>query len=156
MHPADIPKTAIATPFGLFEFLRMTVGLRNAGNTFQRQMDRIMAGHDFVFVYLDYVIIGSCSVEEHVQHLQILFQRLQVAGLVINREKSVFGVEEVKFLGHHVNATGVAPIASRVAAILEHPQPTTVKELQGFLGVINFYRRFVPAAARILKPLQTR
>jgi cleavage and polyadenylation specificity factor subunit 1 len=141
---------AIATPFGLFEFLQMTFGLRNAGNTFQQQMDRIMAGLDFVFVYLDDVIIGSHSVEEHVQHLRILFQRLQASVLVINREKCVL---EVEVLGHHVNVTGVAPIASRVAAILEHPQPTTVKELQGFLGVINFYRCYVPTAARILKPL---
>jgi hypothetical protein len=70
---------------------------------------------------------------------------------VINREKCVFGIEEVEFLGHHVNARGVATIASCVAAILEHPQPTTVKELQGFLGVINFYRRFVPAAATQVK-----
>jgi hypothetical protein len=61
MHPGDIEKTAIATPFGLFEFLRMTIGLRNAGNTFQRQMDRLLAGLDFVFVYLDDIIIGSRS-----------------------------------------------------------------------------------------------
>jgi hypothetical protein len=72
MHPADILKTAIATPFGLFKFLRMTFGLRNAGNTFQQRMDHIMAGLDFVFVYLDDVIIGSRSVEEHVQHLRTL------------------------------------------------------------------------------------
>jgi hypothetical protein len=62
-------------------------------------------------------------------------------------------VAEVEFLGHHVTAAGVSPIASRVAAIQQHPAPTTVKELQGFLGVINFYRRFIPAATRILKPL---
>jgi transposase InsO family protein len=153
MHPGDIPKTAIATPFGLFEFLRMTFGLRNAGNTFQRLMDRILAGLDFVFVYLDDVIIGSRSMSEHLQHVRILFQRLQAAGLVINREKCVFGVPEVDFLGHHVSAAGVSPIASRVTAINDHPRPTTVKELQGFLGVINFYRRFIPAAAHILKPL---
>ena len=59
----------------------------------------------------------------------------------------------MKFLGHHVTAAGVSPVASRVAAIQQHPAPTTMKELQGFLGVNNFYRRFVPAAARILKPL---
>ncbi len=59
----------------------------------------------------------------------------------------------MKFLGYHVTAAGDSPIASRVAAIQQHPTPTTMKELQGFLGVINFYRRFVPAAARILKPL---
>ena len=82
-----------------------------------------------------------------------MFQLLQTAGLVINQQKCVFGVTEVEFLGHHVTAAGVSPIASRVAAIQQHPAPTTMKELQGFLGVINFYRRFVPAAARILKPL---
>jgi hypothetical protein len=88
MHPGDILKTAIATPFGLFEFLRMMFGLRNAGNTFQRLMDRILAGLDFVFVYLDDVIIRSMS--EHLQHVRILFQGLQAAGLVINREKCMF------------------------------------------------------------------
>jgi hypothetical protein len=77
MHPGDIPKTAIATPFGLFKFLRMTFGLRNAGNTFQRLMDRILAGLDFVFVYLDNVIIGSRSMSEHLQHVRTLFWRLQ-------------------------------------------------------------------------------
>ena len=153
MSPEDIQKTAIITPFGLFEFLRMTFGLRNAGNTFQRRMDRILAGLDFIFVYLDDVIIGSNSRAEHLQHLRILFQCLEAAGLVINREKCVFAVKEVEFLGHHVSAAGTLPIASRVAAINDHPEPTTVKELQGFLGVVNFYRRFVPAAARILKPL---
>jgi hypothetical protein len=116
-------------------------------------MDRILAGLDFIFVYLDDIVIGSCSMEKHLQHLRVLFQRFQAAGLVINQEKSVFGDEEVEFLGHHVNATGVEPIASHVADILEHPQPTTVKELQGFLGVITFYHHFVPAAPHILKPL---
>jgi hypothetical protein len=149
MHPGDIEKTAIATPFGLFEFLRMTFGLRNAGNTYQRQIDRLLAGLDFVFVYLDDIIIGSRSAAEHGRHLRALFQWLQTARLVINQEKCVFGVAEVEFLGHHITAAGVSPIASRVAAIQQHPAPTTVKELQGFLGVINFYRRFIPAAARI-------
>ncbi len=110
----------------------MTFGLRNAGNTFQRQMDRLLAGLDFVFVYLDDIIIRSRSTAEHVGHLRALFQRLQAAGLVINQEKCVLGVAEVEFLGHHVTAAGVSPIASRVAAcIQQHPAPTTVKELQG-------------------------
>jgi hypothetical protein len=100
MHPGDIEKMAIATPFGLFKFLRMTFSLRNAGNTFQWQMDRLLAGLDFVFVYLDDIIIGSHSTAEHGRHLRALFQRLQTAGLVIDQEKCVFGVTEVKFLGH--------------------------------------------------------
>jgi hypothetical protein len=97
MHPGDIEKTAIATPLGLFEFLRMTFGLRNARNTFQRQMDCLLAGLDFVFVYLDDIIIGSRSATEHGRHLWVLFQRLQTVGLVINQKKCVFGVTEVEF-----------------------------------------------------------
>jgi hypothetical protein len=91
----------------------MTFGLRNAGNTFQRQMDRLLAGLEFIFGYLDDIIIGSCSAAEHARHLQALFQRLQTAGLVINQEKCIFGVTEVEFFGHHVTADGVTPIASR-------------------------------------------
>jgi hypothetical protein len=153
MNEDDIKKTAIITPFGLFNVLCMTFGLCNAGNTFQRRMDRILSGLNFVFAYLDDVIVASQSISDHLQHLRLLFQRLLAAGLVINREKCVFGVAAVDFLGHHVSAAGTSPIASDVAAIQRHPQPTTVKELQGFLGVINFYRRFIPSAAKILRPL---
>jgi hypothetical protein len=88
MHAADIPKTAIITPFGLWEFLRMTFGLRNAGSTFQRYMDRVLSGLDFIFVYLDDVIIASHSEEEHLQHLGILFQRLSDASLVMKNVSS--------------------------------------------------------------------
>ena len=75
MHPADIRKTAICTPFGLFEFRRMPFGLRNAGNTFQRMMDRILAGLSFVFCYLDDIIIASRDEQEHLEHLREVFSR---------------------------------------------------------------------------------
>ncbi len=87
------------------------------------------------------------------QHLRILFQRLSNASLVINSKKCAFGVATVEFLGHHVSAAGTSPTAAHLDAIQRHLRPTTVKELQGFLGTINFYLRFVPSAARILKPL---
>ncbi len=152
MHPADILKTAIITQFGLFEFLRLTYGLRNASSTFQRLMDRVLAGLAFAFVYLDDIIIASPSMEQHQQDVEEDFWQLQ-AGLVINFEKCTFAIPEVDFLGHRVSASGFAPLPSRVAAIQKYPQPATVKKLLGFLGVFNFYRRFVPAAAKILRPL---
>ncbi|MFN9942446.1 MAG: reverse transcriptase family protein, partial [bacterium] len=77
MHARDIAKTAIITPFGLYEFLRMGFGLRNAGNTFQRMMDRVTNGLPFIFVYLDDIIVGSPDLASHLQHLQLLFQRLR-------------------------------------------------------------------------------
>jgi hypothetical protein len=76
MAASDISKTAVITPFGLFEFLRMPFGLKNAGQRFQRLIDRVLAGLDCVFVYLDNVIIGSRTKEEHLQHLHLVFARL--------------------------------------------------------------------------------
>jgi hypothetical protein len=149
----DIPKTAIITPFGLFEFLRMPFGLKNAGMTFQRLMDRLFFDILCVFVYLDDLLVASCSVEEHRIHLRAVMQRLHDNGLVINTDKCVWGQPSLEFLGHQVSAAGVAPLASRIEAVKNFPCPCTVQQLQAFLGLINFYRRFIPAAAAILRPL---
>ena len=153
MNPADIPKTAITTPFGLFEYTRMTFGMRNAGNTFQRLMDRVLSGVEFAFPYLDDIFICSRNEDEHRSHLMAVLQRLQGAGLAANAEKCEFGKPELDFLGHRVTAAGIEPLPDRVQAIMDHPAPVTVKDMQNFLGVMNFYRRFVPAAAKTHKPL---
>jgi hypothetical protein len=153
MHARDITKSAIITPFGLYEFLRMGFGLRNAGNTFQRMMDRVTNGLPFIFVYMDDIIVGSPDLASHLQHLQLLFQRLYEFDLVINGEKCEFGAKELDFLGHRVSAEGVAPLKKKVDALLEHPRLQTVQDLQAFLDTLNFYRRFLPAAASLLQPL---
>jgi hypothetical protein len=100
MHPADILKTAIITPFGLFEFLCLTLGLWNAGSTFQQLMDQVLAGLAFAFVYLDHIIIASPSMDQHQRDVEEVFRHLQAAGLVINFEKCTYLVLEVDFLGH--------------------------------------------------------
>ena len=153
MNPADIPKTAITTPFGLWEFTRMTFGMRNSGNTFQRLMDRVMADLDFAFPYLDDIFVFSRGEQEHTGHLGEVFARLRAARLTANPDKCVLAQPSIDFLGHLVNAAGITPLPGRVAAIATHPRPVTVKDLQNFLGVINFYRKFVPAAAEMLRPL---
>jgi hypothetical protein len=107
----------------------------------------------FVFCYLDTIIIASSDKQEHLEHLRTVFTHLQDAGLVINAEKCVFAAPTVKFFSHKVSAAGVEPLRSHVQAGLAHPEPTTINELQAFLCTINFYQRFLPAAARILKPL---
>jgi hypothetical protein len=116
-------------------------------------MDRVASGMTFVFVYLDNIIVGSRDVQSHVRHLHLLFKRLRDHGLVINGEKFEFGAQELDFLGHRVSAAGVAPLQKKVEAILAHPRPGSLQELQGFLGTVNFYRRFLPAAAKLLRPL---
>jgi hypothetical protein len=116
-------------------------------------MDRILAGLSFVFCYLDDIIIASRDEQEHLEHLREVFSRLREAGLVINAEKCVFAATAIKFLGHKVSAAGVEPLRSHVQEVLAHPEPTNISELQAFQGTVNFYRRFLPAAARTLKPL---
>ena len=94
----DIPKTAITTPFGLFEFIRMPFGLRNAAQTSQRFIDSVVRGLPFVFAYMDDILVASASPEEHLHHLCHLFQRLSANGVVINTEKSQFGQQTLEFL----------------------------------------------------------
>jgi hypothetical protein len=153
MAAKDIPKTAMITLFGLFEFLRMPFGLKNAGQRFQRLIDRVLAGLDFVFIYLDDVIVGSATEEEHLQHLRLVFDRLQKFGLMLNTDKCQFGVQQVEFLGHSITAGGATPLFKHVQAVKDFQRPGDAKQLQRFLGLVNFYRRFIPGAAGILKPL---
>ena len=149
----DVPKTAISTPFGLFEFVRMPFGLKNAAQTFQRLMDHVTQQLPGMFVYLDDILVASESREQHVVHLRRLFRALTEFGLVINKAKCVFGVRELEFLGHRVTPAGIHPLEQKVRAIEQYSQPTTVKALQRFLGMLNFYRRFLPGIAAVLRPL---
>ena len=153
VHPEDVPKTAVITPFGLWEFLRVPFGLKNAAQAFQRLMDTVLRDLDFTFVYIDDILIASRNKTEHMVHLRQVLERLQQQGLVINLAKCQFGREELDFLGHRITKHGIAPLPSKVDAIKDFPRPTTVKGLQEFMGMVNFYHRFVPAAASIMQPL---
>ncbi|CAK1578763.1 unnamed protein product [Parnassius mnemosyne] len=149
----DIPKTAITTPFGLYEFRYMTYGLRNTGQTFQRFVDELTRGMDFCFAYLDDFLIFSKDEKLHKEHLRQLFDRLKEYGTVINTSKCVFGAKEVVFLGYKVSAEGLMPLETKVQAVQDYPIPKTVRELRRFLGILNFYRKFIPGAAKIQAPL---
>lgn len=149
----DIAKTAITTPFGLFEFPYMSFGLRNAAQTFQRFIDEVLQGLDFCYAYIDDILIASTSEEEHLQHLEILFRRLQEYGVVVNAAKCNFGESSVKFLGYLVSSEGTRPLPDKVEAIRQYTRPATTKDLRRFLGILNFYRRFIPKAAESQAPL---
>lgn len=152
----DVPKTAIITPFGLFEFQRMGFGLRNAAQTFQRLMDQIFNDVPFVFVYIDDILISSRDETEHRMHLQEVLRRLDDNGITINLNKCTFCKPEVEFLGYRVNAKGTAPTPSKIEGIASFPRPVNKGQLRRFLGMINFYRRCLPRAAdtqRILNGL---
>jgi hypothetical protein len=116
-------------------------------------MDRVLAGLPFAYCYLDDLRIASPDLEARQLHLRAVFERLRLFGLVINLEKCVFGVDSFEFLGHVVSSQGGRPISSYVEAVEKRPPPTTIKELQVFLGLVNFYRRFLPGIASMLRPL---
>lgn len=112
-----------------------------------------MRGLNFVVTYIDDLLIASSSLEEHKEHLRIVFQRLKDNGLVLNFEKCVFAVPQVKFLGYLISGGGISPLPEKIEAIKDFPKPKTVAELRRFLGMINFYHRCIPSAARVQTPL---
>ena len=153
MAEEDIAKTAIITPFGLFEFIRMPFGLKNAAQAFQRLMDGILREVDCAFVYLDDILIASLDMETHLTDLRRVFGLLDANGISINRKKCVFGQSEVRYLGHLIGSRGISPLPSRVDDLKKFPSPISKLGLQRFLGMLNYYRRFVPGLARVLAPL---
>ena len=104
-------------------------------------------------VYIDDILVASPSPQQHKTHLRQLFSRLQEYGLRIHPSKCVLGAQELDFLGHRVSAAGISPLPQKVMAIKEFPQPSTPRKLREFLGMVNYYHRFIPRAAHALAPL---
>lgn len=153
VYPDDVPKTAIVTPFGSYVFYFSTFGLRNAGCTFQRLMDQIFGDLSFVIVYVDDILIFSKDIDTHRQQLRHVLEIMKDNALVARPDKCVFCVDSVDFLGHHINADGIRPLDTKVAAVSNFPRPTSVKAVQEFTGLLNYYHRFIPGAAQTMAPL---
>ena len=149
----DIHKTVITTPFGIFEFVRMPFGLRNAAQTFQRFIDEVTRGLPFVYAYLDDLLVASATETEHKEHLRLLLDRLTQYGVTINPNKCQFGVPSLTFLGHVVDQHGIRPLAEKVQSLQDFPVPTSLRKLREFLGLINFCRRFITNCADIVQLL---
>jgi hypothetical protein len=150
---ADIPKTAIIMPFGLFEYLFTPFWLSNAAQTFQRMMDCTTDGLEGVFAYMDDYRVDSPDRQTHLRHLEVFFNALAANGLAINLEKCVFAVFSLEILGHTISVAGAATTADHTAKIELCLPPQDIKQLQCFLGMVNFYCRFLPNCAQVLRPL---
>ena len=151
----DREKTAFCTPDGLFEFEVMPFGLCNAPATFQRLMELVLAGLQWTtcLVYLDDVIVTGKTFEEHLDHLGGVLQRIREASLKLQPAKCALCLEEVKFLGHIISRKGVATDPVKTEKVAKWPTPTNKKEVQRFLGLASYYRRFVKDFASVAKPL---
>ena len=155
VDPADKEKTAFISHRGLFEFNVMPFGLCNAPAMFQRCMEVVLAGLQWsiCLVYLDDIIILGNTWDEHLDNVRKVLQRLREAGLKLKPQKSFWARNELHYLGHVVSPDGIKPNPDKIKAVTNFPTPTTRKQLQSFLGLTNYYRKFVEGYAHIAGPL---
>lgn len=155
MASKDAHKTAFSTPYGHYQFKRMSFGLKNAPATFQRLMDNVLSGlqGNELFVYMDDIVIYARSLREHEIKFERLMQRLRAANLKLQPDKCEFLRHEVMYLGHIIGSDGVRPDPAKVKAVMNFPIPKNPKNIKQFLGIAGYYRRFIPNFSKIAKPL---
>ncbi|KAI2644119.1 Transposon Tf2-9 polyprotein [Labeo rohita] len=148
-------KTAFNTPRGHFEYLVMPFGLSNSPGVFQALVNDVLRDmvDQFIYVYLDDILIFSSSLQEHVQHVRRVLQRLLENGLFVKAEKCDFHAQSVPFLGYIVSAEGMRMDPEKIKAVVDWPSPDSRKALQRFLGFANFYRRFIRNYSQLAAPL---
>ena len=155
MHPNSIEKTSFVTPNGQFEWTCLPYGLSNSPVTFMRTVHQALRGLVFkcCVIYVDDVICYSSNMDEHLTHLQLIFDRLNKAGLKLNPRKCQFAAREVKYLGHILSPQGVKPNPEKTDIVDTFPAPRNVKEVRSFLGLTNYYRRFILDYAKLAAPM---
>lgn len=157
LSPASRQYTAFSIPGrGLYQFKRLPFGLANSPATLSKLMDRVLGFGELepnIFVYLDDIVVASKTFKEHIAHLKELAKRLRLANLRINITKSKFCVHEVPYLGYILSRDGLRPNPDRVQAIVAYEVPKSVRALRRFLGMVNYYRRFIDQFSALTVPL---
>jgi hypothetical protein len=155
MKLGDEWKTTFKTKFGLYEWLVMPFGLTNAPSTFMRLMNEVLRAFigKFMVVYFDDILIYSKSIDEHIDHLHVVFNALRDAHLFGNLEKCTFCTDWVSFLGYVVIPQGIEVDHAKVEAIHDWPIPKNLSPVRSFLGLEGFYHRFVKDFSNIAAPL---
>jgi transposase InsO family protein len=147
--------TAFCTPFGLFEFTKLPMGISVGCQVLSRVVDTLFGDLKcrFVYNFMDDLVVYSRSYEEHLEHLKEVFTRLQNAGFTLNQDKLRLAQKEIPFLGHLLSADGIRILPERVEAITSFPPPKNLKAVRRFLGMAGFYGRFIPRFSHIAEPL---
>ena len=153
LSPEDVAKTAFKTPFGLFQYKVMPFGLTNAPSVFMAAMHEMLQDLPFCVVYLDDILVFSKTPEEHVAHVEAVLARLEANKYYAKLSKCDFFKSEVKFLGHVVTAEGVKPDPKKVEVVQNWPRPVTVSDVRSFLGLANYFRKYIQDYSKIAGPL---
>ncbi len=153
LKDTDVPKTAFRTPFGLYEYRVMPFGLMNAPSVFMSAMNDLLEGLPFVVVYLDDILIFSQSAEEHAEHVRQVLEKIHKGGYFLKLSKCEFFKKEIKFLGHIVSEEGIRPDPAKLLSIKEWARPQSVYDVRAFLGLANYFRRFIYNYAKIAAPM---
>ena len=143
----------INTHKGLFRYNRLPFGVASAPAIFQRTMETLLQGFKGVSVFIDDILITGATLEEHLQNLERVLEKLQTAGLRLNHEKCAFLLPSVEYLGHIIDEHGLHPTQEKIQAIQEAPEPKNLAELRSFVGLLNYYAKFLPNLSTKLAPL---
>ena len=147
------PKSAFISAYGKWEFKRCPFGLAQAPAYFQRLVNEVLSGLTFAFGYLDDILIFSPDMETHLKHLRILFERLRSADLKLKEVKCNFLKKHIQYLGHIISGKGITPVQEKLESIQNMLPPRNPKEVKQFLGLIGYYRKFVPHFSDLARPL---
>lgn len=145
--------TTINTPFGLFSYCRVPFGVKTAPGIFQEVIDRILHGLPGVVSYFDDILVGASSLEVCRERTHSVFKRLDEYNVQANYDKCVFFVNKIEYLGHCISEKGVSPSPEKIKAIVDASRPRDVTSLRAFLGLLNFYSKFLPDLQSKLHPL---
>ena len=150
---AKLKSAFVLSSLGKYQFNRVPFGLAQAPAYFQKLINDVLKGCNFAMGYLDDIIIYSRSEKEHLEHLEEIFTRLKTAGLKLKLEKCCFFKKHIQYLGHLILADGIQPLPEKLESIAKMPAPKNPKEVKQFLGLVGYYRKFVPRFADISRVL---
>jgi len=148
--------TSFRTPSGLYRFTRLPMGLKTASGVFCRYLDNILGSlrYEDVLSYLDDVLIASATFERHISSLDKVLTKMSEAGLTLGVKKTILAESETKFLGHVVDENGLRPDPKKLQAVRDMAVPSTATELRGAIGLLSYYRKFIPNFTKIAEPLR--
>ena len=138
------PKMVFVSSLSKWAFKRFPFGLAQALAYFQRLVNKVLPGLTFAFGYLDDILVFSSDMESHLEHLRLLFERLRSTHLKLKEVKCNFLKKHIQYLGHILSGEGITPSPEKLDSIQKMPPPKTPKEVKQFLGLIGYYRKFVP------------